>query len=88
MLRISVELLPGGNPVDRRALSTMSISNISDLAATSDYEVEVLEAENGLTGSRPRLCSCVVKNHVRAQSVWALVAAAIRGLADAECTEF
>jgi hypothetical protein len=87
MLKVHVELLPGGDPTRRRPLATMSLANISELRDISDYNVTVIEAENSLTGAPARLCSCVVRNHTRAQSVWALVAAAIAEMANAECAD-
>ncbi len=87
MLKITIELLPGGDPTCRRPLATMSIANASNLADVSNYDVTVLEGENSLTGAPPRLCTCIVRDHPRAQSVWVLVGAAISAMKNAKCAD-
>lgn len=76
MLKVTVELHPGGYAGARRTLATMRISNLSDLADLSDYRIESLEGANRLNGSPPRSSECVVSAHDRRQSVWALIARA------------
>jgi hypothetical protein len=76
MLIMTIHLVPGGYEPHRRTIASMRISNISDLADTSDYSVEVMEAANHLTGDPSWNGTCVVLAHDRRQSVWALMARA------------
>jgi hypothetical protein len=73
MLRLTVELVPGGFEPMRRTIASMRISNISGLADCSDYCVEATEAANKLTGDPARSAECMVLAHDRKQSVWALL---------------
>ena len=76
MLRLTIELVPGGFEPLRRPIASMRISNMSDLADCSDYRVETMEAANALTGDPARNAECMVLAHDRKQSVWALLAKA------------
>ena len=76
MLRLTIELVPGGFEPLRRTIASMRISNMSDLADCSDYRVETMEAANALTGDPARNAECMVLAHDRKQSVWALLAKA------------
>ena len=76
MLRVLVELVPGGYAPLRRTIATMNIGNVTDLADVSDYKIDAIEAANPLAGTRPRSGTCVVSGHDRRQSVWALIAKA------------
>jgi hypothetical protein len=76
MLRLTIELVPGGLEPLRRTIASMRISNISGLADCSDYRVETMEAANQLTGDPARNAECMVLAHDRMQSVWALLAKA------------
>jgi hypothetical protein len=73
MLVVTVELVPGGFEPMRRAIASMLISNLSDLADVSDYHVEAMEGANPLTGDPPRRAECIVPAHARKQSVWVLL---------------
>jgi hypothetical protein len=44
MLKIAVDLHPGGASEFRRTLATMTVSNVSDLSDVSDYEITMTEA--------------------------------------------
>ena len=57
MLRVTVEIWPGGEKLFRRTLAIADIGNISDLADTSDYEIRVSEGENALAGT-PAWSNC------------------------------
>jgi hypothetical protein len=87
LLKITVDLHPGGASDFRRTLATMTISNRSNLAEISDYDVTAVERANPLTGEAARICSLQVLGHLRRQSVWKLVAVAIEKMEGAECTE-
>jgi hypothetical protein len=74
VLRITVEIWPGGDKTRARSLAIANVANVSDLADLSDYEVGVTEGHNPLTNTpawsqRGRLCQ-----HDRRASVWALIA--------------
>jgi hypothetical protein len=88
MLRIVVELVPGGFDPLRRTIASMRISNISDLAEVSDYQIEVMEALNPLTGLPAYEAGCVVAAHDRRQSVWRLLERACREIAEADRVEW
>jgi hypothetical protein len=76
MLVITIDLVPGGYESYRRTIGSMRIANLSNLANTSDYSVEVMEAANQLTGDPSWNAKCVVLAHDRRQSIWALMARA------------
>jgi hypothetical protein len=80
MIVVTVTLVPSGCQPYRRDVGMLRISNIADLAGISDYEIDVTEAANHLTGSRARIGSCIVERHDRVQSVWALVERAAAAL--------
>jgi hypothetical protein len=59
MLRVTIELIPGGFSPMRKTIGSMRISNASNLAEVSDYKVDVME------GANP---SSVVVVHLRSAS--------------------
>jgi hypothetical protein len=79
MLKVTIELWPGGRMEAKRELAVMHISNVTDPASTSgldDYAVYVAEhvnpvAQRGRWESRGLLCGLA-----RDRSVFALLAAA------------
>jgi hypothetical protein len=88
MLKVTVEMLPGGNAKLRRTLGLMYISNLSNLADVSSYEVSASEGENRLAGTTPRSCTTVVEHHDRRQSVWTLLEVACAALKDADFADW
>jgi hypothetical protein len=88
MLKVTVELLPGGATFLRRTLATMSVANVSNLADVSNYDITVIEAANPLTGAPARMHALVVDGHERKQSVWKLIARAVAQMDDTEPVEF
>jgi hypothetical protein len=60
----------------RRTIDAMSIVNISDLTDISDYRIEASETRNPLAGTPAHTVRCLIHEHARAQSVWALLAKA------------
>lgn len=84
MIRVTIEILPGGYAEGRRTIGLMHIANISDLARRSDYRVDLTEGENPLTGTKAFTCAGYVRGHDRNQSVWSLVWNAIAAVKDAE----
>ena len=76
MLKISVEILPGGNPAQRRTIGVMTVGNSSDLADLSSYEISASESANPVAGTSARSCQTTLEDHDRRQSVWSIVSAA------------
>jgi hypothetical protein len=75
MLRITVELLPGGREREKRVIATADIARVSD-GPLADYRVALQDAVLGEIGER-----AMVRSYPRwAGSVWDLVA---RGIAAA-----
>jgi hypothetical protein len=87
MLRVTIELVPGGFAPAGRIIATMRVANVSDLADISDYRIEAAEGSNPLTGTPQRSASCEVTGHDRRQSVWVLVAKAAEAACKAEHDE-
>jgi hypothetical protein len=81
MLRVTVDLVPGGFNELRRTIATMSIINKSELADRSDYLVEAKEGHNPVAALPSRNMSAVVTAHHRHQSVWSLIAKAAAAIA-------
>lgn len=68
MIRITVELLPGGQLKGRKKIGQVDISNISELAAVSNYLVEAKDfPSNGEPGQK---IDAVVKGFSRSEG-WA-----------------
>jgi hypothetical protein len=87
MLIITIDLVPGGYESCRHTIGSMRIANLSNLADTSDYLVEAMEAANHLTGAKSRNAACTVRAHDRRQSVWALLAKACTEIMKADFVE-
>ena len=75
MLRVTVELIPGGNPQKKRTLRVLEISNMTELADSSDYRVVSL-------GDAPsKRKEGTVRGHARLKwGPWKLIARAIHAL--------
>lgn len=87
MLRVTIELVPGGYGPLRRTIASMAIGNVSDLADISDYKIDAVESANPLAGTPPRSATCTVLRHDRRQSVWSLISKAAAALAKDELNE-
>jgi hypothetical protein len=87
MLRVTVELVPGGAEALRRTISVMIISNISELADPSNYHVSVMEEANHLAGTPAQVRTFTVLDHARRQSVWKLLARVTTEIESVEPTE-
>ena len=74
MLRVTIEIWPGGDKARARAIAIASVANISELAEVSDYAVSVTEGENPISSTPPWSRRGHVFQHDRRSSVWALVA--------------
>ncbi|OSI73296.1 hypothetical protein [Bradyrhizobium canariense] len=87
MLVVTVELVPSGFSPLRKTIASMRISNVSDLADVSDYDVEAEEGANPLTGDPQTRTHCVVSAHGRKQSAWALLRSACEEVMKANAIE-
>jgi hypothetical protein len=74
MLRVTVEIWPGGDKTRACPIAIASIANVSDLADVSDYAVNVTEGHNAVTNTPAWSLRGNVFQHDRRTSVWALVA--------------
>jgi hypothetical protein len=81
MLRIIVELFPGGSPTGRRTLALMDIANVSMLDV-SDYVVATKDAASPWRAACERKAK--VTGHRRDQPVWSLVAKAAAAVSEGE----
>jgi hypothetical protein len=86
MLRITVEIIPGGFAPFRKTIAIMSIANVSELADISNYRVEATENRNDIAGLPARSLLAEVRNHDRRQSVWSLIAVAASAVISAAPT--
>ncbi|UGV26994.1 hypothetical protein E0H22_15635 [Rhodopseudomonas boonkerdii] len=78
MIRVTVELLPGGyDNITRRTIAMMHVGNMSNLAPRSDYDVMLMEAANSLASTPSRTAAWTLRDHDRHQSVWMLIRAAL-----------
>ena len=87
MLRVTIELVPGGFEPMRRTIGSIRISNESDLAEVSDYRIVAQEAASSLTGDPAGIAECMVHAHPRRQRVWALIQKACEELMKADWVE-
>ena len=51
MLRVTVEIWPGGDKTRARAVAIANVANVSHLADVSDYAVSVTEGHNPVTNT-------------------------------------
>jgi hypothetical protein len=73
VLRIIVELVPGGYEPAKRELARAELGNVSGLAAVSTYVIRAGEGANPLTRAPAWQRTGTIEDHRRDQSVWALV---------------
>jgi hypothetical protein len=74
MLRVTIEIWPGGDKTRARSLAIANVANLSNLAEMSDYAVSVTEGHNPLTDTPPLSLRGLISQHDRRTSVWALIA--------------
>ncbi len=74
MLRITVEVCPGGDESRAFTVAKAELGNVSGLAATSDYAVAMVESDNPIAGTKGWRRQGRIVGHPRASSVWSLVA--------------
>jgi hypothetical protein len=74
VLRITVEIWPGGDKTRACAIAIANVANLSDLADVSDYAVSITEGYNPVTNAPSWSQRGSIFQHNRRTSVWALVA--------------
>jgi hypothetical protein len=74
VLRVTVEIWPGGEPRRARVLATAFIANVSDLEDISNYTMRVSEGVNPVAGTPAWKAEGEMRGHDRRASVWSLVA--------------
>lgn len=75
MLRVTIEVIPAGNPQKKRTVRVLDISNLTDLADSSDYSVVAI-GESAASKKEG-----IVRGHRRLKwGPWKLVAKAIHTL--------
>lgn len=65
MLVVTVEVWPGGSPLRKRNIGTLTLANVSELAEVSDYE--------GILSASTAQIPVTVTGHERADGAWKLV---------------
>lgn len=65
MLRVTIELVPGGDEDRAHVIEQMTIANVSNLADVSDYDIAMTDGGQRYYGT--------VHDHVRAHGAWELV---------------
>jgi len=74
MLRLTIEIWPGGDATRACAIAVANVANISALSEVSDYAVGVTEQYNPISHSPAWSSEGHILRHDRRTSVWALVA--------------
>lgn len=75
MLRVTIEMIPAGDPTKKRTIRVMEIANMTDLSDLSDYKITA----TGERSSDKRVGT--VRGHERRRwGPWKLVDKAIRAL--------
>jgi hypothetical protein len=73
MLRIIVELVPGGHEPAKFEVARAELGNVSRLAPLNNYVIRAGEGANPLAGTPAWQRTGKIENHRRNRSVWALV---------------
>jgi hypothetical protein len=76
MIRITVEIWPGGDETRAREIARMTIANISGLAPESAYEIWASSDANKF-GQAAFEASGMTVRHRRKDSIWMLIAKAV-----------
>lgn len=74
LLRVTIEIWPGGDETRARAIAVANVANISDLSDVSDYAVSVTEQYNPIADTPGWSARGSISEHNRGGSVWALIA--------------
>lgn len=81
MLRITIEIVPGGIGKPREVAQAI-LGNISDLADRSDYAIRAREGANVLAGAPAWDSQGRILGHDRNQTAWRLAERASKWAAD------
>lgn len=73
MLRIRVELVPGGREHLKHEVARAELGNLSHLAARSDYSISASEGPNPTACTEAWASRGNILGHDREQTVWRLV---------------
>lgn len=73
MIVVKVYHWPDSDPANAVEIASADIANISDLAPASTYAVLAAERGSIITGLPTQSVGFEIHNHIRRQSVWALV---------------
>jgi hypothetical protein len=76
MIRITVEIWPGGDATRAREIARMNIANVSNFAPDSTYEIWASSDANKF-GQPAFEASGMTVHHTREDSIWMLVAKAV-----------
>jgi hypothetical protein len=75
VIRVLVQLVPGGDERRTRELGRAELGNLSAAGPSifSSYSIAAHECSNPLAGTGPWECRGKIENHDRRESVWTLV---------------
>ena len=82
MIRVCIELHPGGDATRAREIARLDIANISNLAPLSDYAIRAKDI-GGWSGKPAFEASGLTVSHQRRDSIWSLLAVAAARVASA-----
>lgn len=82
MIVCRVEFWPDGNSLRAREIGRIAMENKSDMADVSNYQVLIREEANPMTKSNRVDREFMIDNHLRRQSVFALIARAAQKFCD------
>lgn len=85
MLRVTIDILPGGDSDRARTIGIAHISNVSELADRSDYEAVVTTQRYEPLGIKGGTRSVKITNHLRRQDVTALLAKVFEKASESPC---
>jgi hypothetical protein len=73
VLVVTIEVWPGGSPLDKRNIGSMTLANVSELAECSDYEGFLRGDDINADGVE----HVTVEGHFRSRGAWELVRKAL-----------
>jgi hypothetical protein len=76
MLRVIVELVPGGREAHKREIASMTLANVTAQAGLDDYAIHAAEGVNAVAQREAWETRGLIAGHDRQQTVWALIAKA------------
>jgi hypothetical protein len=76
LIRVTIEIWPGGCKARAHEVARMDIANISELAPISDYAIWASSGAHRPSGKPAFEARGIIEGHRRKDSIWALVAKA------------